>query len=236
MTAKILVVDDDPVHLHLVDRLLSQKGYAVVTAKTAEAAKTLLESDSFDLLILDIGLPGTDGITFCRQLRDKWFLPVIMLTAHTTSEEKIEGLEVGADDYLTKPFEARELLARVRAHLRRNRDYGGRQAMPETLSMGDLSLDFAERDAFVAGRRAGLTEREFEVLAYLARQPGMPVPRKQVFEGVWGFAEEFNSNSLDVIIHRVRKKIETDAARPQHLVTVRGFGYKLTAPSPRQAV
>ncbi|HHN75490.1 MAG TPA: response regulator transcription factor [Acidobacteria bacterium] len=228
MSAKVRIVEDDRVTLRLVERLLQSRGYQVVGTPTAEGAVEHLEQAEFDLLILDVGLPGIDGITFCRELRSKWFLPVIMLTARSGSREKVEGLEVGADDYLTKPFESDELLARVRAQLRRARDYGAQPSRPDRIDLGDVVLDFTERDAVVRGRRAGLTRREFEVLAYLARDPGRPMPREQVFESVWGFAEEFNTNSLDVIIHRIRKKIEEDASRPRYLLTVRGFGYRLS--------
>ncbi|MDQ7007644.1 MAG: response regulator transcription factor [Acidobacteriota bacterium] len=232
MSAKILIVEDDRVTLRLVERLLQAQGYQAVGAPTAEDAIEHLEQSEFDLLILDVGLPGTDGITFCRELRAKWFLPVIMLTARSGAREKVEGLEVGADDYLTKPFESGELLARVRAQLRRARNYSMRSTRPDRIELGEVVLDFTQRDALVNGERAGLTQREFEVMAYLARHPGRPLPREQVFENVWGFAEEFNTNSLDVIIHRIRKKIEKDASRPRHLVTVRGFGYKLDAGGP----
>lgn len=231
MSENILVVDDDRVHLLLLERLLSDAGYRTTSATTADEAVRLLEKASFDLLILDLGLPDEDGINFCKHLRSRWYLPVIMLTARSEADQKVLGLDVGADDYLTKPFEPQELLARVRAHLRRVQEYQSPGGEPESIVLGDLSLDLNARDARVDGRAVGLTSREFEVLEFLARYVNKAMPREKVFERVWGYAEEFNTNSLDVIIYRIRNKIEVDPTHPKRLVTVRGFGYKLVSPT-----
>lgn len=230
MSAKILIVDDDRVVLSMVERLLGEAGYHTATAMTAEEGTQKLEQGNFDLLILDLQLPDDDGIELCRQIRARWLLPVIMLTSRSEAGEKVRGLGVGADDYLTKPFEPEELLARVKAHLRRSTEYASAGGEVDRLELGDLALDFNARDGFVAGRSCGLTSREFEVLEFLARHANKAMPREKVFERVWGYAEEFNTNSLDVIIYRIRNKIEQNPTKPSRLVTVRGFGYKLVAP------
>ncbi len=230
MAEHILVVDDDRVHLRLLEKLLADAGYRVTTAMTADEAVRKLENASFDLLILDLGLPDEDGINFCKHLRSRWYLPVIMLTARSEADQKVLGLDVGADDYLTKPFESQELLARVRAHLRRVQEYQSPGGEPETIVVGDVMLDLNARDARIGGKAVGLTSREFEVLEFLARYANKAMPREKVFERVWGYAEEFNTNSLDVIIYRIRNKIEEDPGHPRRLVTVRGFGYKLASP------
>jgi DNA-binding response OmpR family regulator len=230
--AKILIVDDDPVHVRMVERLLGDADFVTATATTADEAVSQLETSRFDLLILDLGLPDEDGISVCRQLRGRWYLPIIMLTARAEADEKVLGLDVGADDYLTKPFEPGELLARVRAQLRRNSQYRSAGGEPDVVPLGDVELDLNERDARVRGELAGLTSREFEVLEFLSRYPNKAMPRETVFERVWGYAEQFNTNSLDVIIYRIRNKIEHDPGRPERLVTVRGFGYKLVVPEP----
>lgn len=229
MAEHILVVDDDRVHLRLLEKLLADAGYRVTTAMTADEAIRKLENASYDLLILDLGLPDEDGINFCKHLRSRWYLPVIMLTARSEADQKVLGLDVGADDYLTKPFESQELLARVRAHLRRVQEYQSPGGEPETITVGDVMLDLNARDARIGGKAVGLTSREFEVLEFLARYANKAMPREKVFERVWGYAEEFNTNSLDVIIYRIRNKIEEDPGHPRRLVTVRGFGYKLAS-------
>ncbi len=230
MSAKILIVDDDRVVLSMVERLLGEAGYHTSTAMTAEEGTQQLEQGNFDLLILDLQLPDDDGIELCRQIRARWLLPVIMLTSRSAADEKVRGLDVGADDYLTKPFESDELIARVKAHLRRASEYSSAGGEVDRLELAELSLDFNARDAFVGGRPCGLTSREFEVLEFLARHANKAMPREKVFERVWGYAEEFNTNSLDVIIYRIRNKIEQNPTKPEKLVTVRGFGYKLVAP------
>jgi len=179
-------------------------------------------------VILDVGLPGADGVSVCRRLRAKWRFPVIMLTARSDSMDKVIGLEVGADDYLTKPFDSMELLARVRAQLRRNQEY---RAEPEkenqTVQIGDLVIDPRSRDALVEGKAVGLTNREFELIHHLAKNVDIAVSRDALFEQVWGYDIDFNSNSLEVYIYRIRKKIEKDPDQPRYLHTLRGYGYKL---------
>jgi len=182
------------------------------------------------MAVLDISLPDFDGITLCRRLRATHHFPILMLTARTDAMDKVIGLEVGADDYLTKPFDAAELVARVRAHLRRLREYG-RPATPAAASertvFEGLVVDHDIRDAIVDGRPAHLTKREFELLAHLAANAGRVVTRDSLFAHNWGFEIEFSSNSLDVHIYRLRKKIEADPDHPRYIHTLRGYGYKL---------
>jgi len=179
--------------------------------------------------VLDISLPDFDGITLCRRLRSTHHFPIIMLTARSDSMEKVIGLEVGADDYLTKPFEPAELIARVRAHLRRAQEYTTPLNAVESSKtvLKGLVIDHEARDAFVEGQPAKLTKREFELLAHLAANVGRVVTRDSLFEHNWGFDIEFSSNSLDVHIYRLRKKIEPDIEHPRYIHTLRGYGYKL---------
>ncbi|RMF76072.1 MAG: DNA-binding response regulator [Acidobacteria bacterium] len=229
MKARILVVDDDPVTQRMLDRLLRDRGFEVVTAASADEARARLESSPVDLVLLDLGLPDEDGIALCRQIRARWLMPLIMITARSGPDEKVRGLEVGADDYVTKPFDPDELVARIRAQLRRTREWGDAGARGGRLDIGGgIEIDFDDRDARRQGEPVGLTGREFDVLAFLARYPNKAISRETLFESVWGYQEKFNTNSLDVIVYRIRHKLEDDPSRPQRLVTVRGFGYKLS--------
>lgn len=226
MSAKILIVDDDRFLAENIKRLLTTHGYtAEISGNADEALQNLIEQP-YDLMILDLGLPDTDGINFCRQLRSKWLLPIIMLTARSDAMDKIIGLEVGADDYLTKPFEPKELLARIRAHLRRVQEYRQSINPPESIVVGDLVIDYALRDVLVKGQPANLTNREFELVSFLARHANKALHRDWVFEQIWGYDSDFSSNSLDVYVYRLRKKIEADPDNPRHLMTLRGYGYK----------
>ena len=228
MPDQLLIVDDDRFLLENLKRLLTREGYGVQTATSGEEALERISTDPCDLMILDLGLPGADGLSTCRRLRGKHNFPVIMLTARSDAMDKVIGLEVGADDYLTKPFEPIELIARVRAHLRRTRDYVKTdQPAEESLKVGDLIIDFGRRDVFISNIPAELTTREFEILAHLSRNLDKVVARETLFERVWGYDMSFNSNSLEVYIYRIRKKIEQDPNNPRYLKTVRGFGYSL---------
>jgi len=227
-SAKLLVVDDDRFLLDNVRRLLSGQGYEVSVAGSGEEALHMMGDESYDLLVLDIGLPDADGISVCRRIRAKWRLPVIMLTARTDAMDKVIGLEVGADDYLTKPFEPMELVARVRAQLRRVTEYQADARESERIQVGDLIVDFEKREAFVGENAVGLTTKEFDILAYLAKNAGRVLNRDLLFEQVWGYDSEFSSNSLDVFLYRLRQKIELDSSAPRYLHTVRGYGYMLS--------
>lgn len=228
MPDQLLIVDDDRFLLENLKRLLTREGYGVQTATSGEEALERISIEPCDLMILDLGLPGADGLSTCRRLRGKHNFPVIMLTARSDAMDKVVGLEVGADDYLTKPFEPVELIARVRAHLRRTRDYTRNEHADEKpLSIGDLLIDFQKRDVFVDGKPSEMTTREFELVAHLARNLDKVVAREALFERVWGYDMSFNSNSLEVYVYRIRKKIEQDPNNPRYLKTVRGFGYSL---------
>ncbi|HRF58715.1 MAG TPA: response regulator transcription factor [Fimbriimonadaceae bacterium] len=228
MSNRLLIVDDDRFLQENLRKLLARQGYEVDGASSGEEALRLVVENRYDLVILDVGLPGADGVSVCRRLRAKWRFPVIMLTARSDSMDKVIGLEVGADDYLTKPFDSMELLARVRAQLRRNQEY---RAEPEkenqTVQIGDLVIDPRSRDALVEGKAVGLTNREFELIHHLAKNVDIAVSRDALFEQVWGYDIDFNSNSLEVYIYRIRKKIEKDPDQPRYLHTLRGYGYKL---------
>lgn len=226
MSNRVLIVDDDRFLLENVRKLLTSQGYEVDSATSGEDAIKHLSECSVDLMVLDVGLPGIDGISLCRRIRSKWHFPVIMLTARTDAMDKVVGLEVGADDYLTKPFEPMELLARVRAQLRRSTEYQMEATLPDRIEVGDLVIDGELRDVLVSGQAAGLTNREYELLEYLARNSGRVLSRDTLFEKVWGYEIDFNSNSLDVYIYRIRKKIEPDPDNPRYLHTLRGYGYK----------
>lgn len=230
MGSKVLLVEDDRFLQDNVRRLLESEGYAVSGVASGEEAIVRLEREAVDLVVLDLGLPGIDGLTTCRRIRSKWLMPVIMLTARSDAMDKVVGLEVGADDYLTKPFEGTELVARVRAQLRRQQQYDAIQVQQEKLQIGELEVDFQKRTVNVRGEPAHLTNREFEIVRYLAKNLGRAISRDMLFETVWGYELDFNTNSLDVYIYRIRKKIEEDPNNPIYLQTMRGFGYRLVKP------
>ena len=226
MASRILIVDDDRAILAALQRLLEREGYQVYSAVSAEEALAQLEAQPVELALLDVALPGQDGLSLCRQIRGEWRFPVIMLTGRGTTVDKIVGLEMGADDYVTKPFDPGELLARVRAQLRRSKEYTqAEESAP--IQVGALQVDPARRQAAIDGRTLTLTEREFELLHTLARNRGRPLHRDQLFEAVWGYDSELAGNLLAVYVRRLRRKIERDPEAPEYLHTVRGYGYKL---------
>jgi DNA-binding response OmpR family regulator len=226
MNARILAVDDDRFLLENVAHLLQINGFEVDTASSGDEALRSLEKRVPDLALLDVSLPDFDGITLCRRIRTNHRFPIVMLTARSEAIDKVIGLEVGADDYLTKPFEPSELIARVRAQIRRSIEYAGAAARNQ-VKIQDLEIDFDSREARVNGRAIELTKREYELLAHLARNAGRVISRESLFERNWGFDIEFSSNSLDVHIYRLRKKIEPDPDRPTYVQTVRGYGYRI---------
>lgn len=230
MGSKVLIVEDDRFLEDNVRKLLEAEGYAVTGVASGEEALSQLERETVDLVVLDLGLPGIDGLTTCRRIRTKWLMPVIMLTARTDAMDKVIGLEVGADDYLTKPFEGSELIARVRAQLRRQQQYQAVAKASDVLTIGELIIDFGQREVHVNSVPANLTNREFEIIRYLAKNLDRAISRDMLFETVWGYELDFNTNSLDVYIYRIRKKIEKDANNPKYLQTMRGFGYRLVNP------
>lgn len=223
--SEILIIEDDPFLLSSLKQLLETNSYSVREASNAKDGYAAIAEQSPALLILDLGLPDEDGVSLCRRIRTKWTFPILMLTSRSDLLDKIIGLEVGADDYVTKPFEARELLARIRACLRRTSEYKYEDDKSEILRSGALTLDMKQRVATVNDERVVLTALEFRLLHYFVANAGRVLEREQLFESVWGYDDEFNSNSLDVFVYRLRTKIER-ASGKKAIQTVRGFGYR----------
>ena len=222
--ARILVVDDEPKIVQLVRDYLERAGFAVSTARDGSEALMRARSERPDLVVLDLGLPGLDGLEVTRRLRRDSGVPIIMLTARHEETDKVVGLELGADDYVTKPFSPRELEARVRAVLRRN----SRDVDADLLRAGDLTLDVPRLRAEVAGRPASLTATEFQLLAALARQPGRVFTRSQLLDAIHGVAFDSYERAIDAHVKNIRRKIEPDPRTPRYLLTVYGVGYRLT--------
>jgi len=222
----VLVVDDEPRLAALVRAYLEREGFAVVTAADGPTALDLARAHRPDLVVLDVMLPGLDGIEVCRRLRQFSDAYVLMLTARAEEIDKIVGLSVGADDYLTKPFSPRELVARVKALLRRPRAFGPTEAaLSPPRRFGDLVLDEERHELRHRGAALALTAREFALLATLASQPGRVFTRAQLLARVWG-DELYDAHVVDVHVANLRKKIEDDPAHPRYVETVRGVGYR----------
>jgi two-component system alkaline phosphatase synthesis response regulator PhoP len=220
---KILVVDDDIKTVELVKLYLNRDGYRVLTAYDGVEALKLARESHPDLIVLDLMLPGIDGLEICRTLRAESDVPIIMLTAMTTDQDRLTGLDLGADDYVTKPFSPRELAARVRAVLRRLPGERG----PELIEHGELTLNFLKHEAFLAGKPLNLTPVEFKLLGVLAKEPGRVFSRAQIIEKAFGHDFDSFDRTIDVHILNLRRKIEPDSRRPRYIKTVYGSGYKL---------
>ena len=220
--ARILVVDDEPKIVQLVRDYLERAGFDVSTARDGNEALMRAHQERPDLIVLDLGLPGLDGLEVTRRLRRDSGVPIIMLTARHEETDKVVGLELGADDYVTKPFSPRELEARVRAVLRR-------QARDEddVLRAGDLILDLPRLRTAVSGRQVSLTATEFELLSALARQPGRVFTRAQLLDAIHGVAFDSYERAIDAHVKNIRRKIEPDPRAPRYLLTVYGVGYRL---------
>ncbi|MFI5255101.1 MAG: response regulator transcription factor [Candidatus Limnocylindrales bacterium] len=219
----ILVVDDEPQIARIARDYLERAGFAVVSAGEGEGALALAASRRPDLVILDLGLPGRDGLDVARALRRSSDVPIIMLTARAEEADKVVGLELGADDYVTKPFSPRELVSRVRAVLRRSE---GAKTAPDVVRIGDLELDAARMRVSVAGRRVELTPTEFRLVATLAAQPGRIFTRAQLLDAVHGVAFESYERAIDAHVKNIRRKLEPDPRTPRYLLTVFGVGYR----------
>ncbi len=229
---RILVVDDEPSVRESVGYALEQEGFRVTLAGDGEAAEEKLADDPFDLLVLDIMMPGKSGLDICRDVRASSAVPIILLTAKDAEVDKVVGLEVGADDYVTKPFSVRELLGRIRAQLRRrelDRSSGGEAT---TIEAGPVSIDLARHLVTVRGEPVNLTRSEFQVLRLLAESPGEVFSRKQIMEELWQAEFEGDVRACDVHISNLRQKIEVDAQAPELVLTVRRVGYKFADASP----
>jgi DNA-binding response OmpR family regulator len=222
---RILVVEDERSIADFVERGLRSEGYAVTCAHDGEAAETEALTGDFGLVLLDVLLPKKNGLEVLKALRAKdTETPVILLTARGEIEDKVEGLDMGANDYIVKPFSFEELLARIRAHLRRPD-----QRAAAGLEVGDISLDFRTREVKRAGHDVRLTSREFELLAYLMRHPNQVLSRSQILNAVWGYDYDPGTNVLEVYIGYLRRKLEVDGG-PVPIETVRAAGYRLVAP------
>ncbi len=228
---RILVVEDDRTLLETLEYNLITNGYEVITAADGLAALEVARQGRPDLIILDLMLPRLDGFEVCRILRRETNVPILMLTARADEVDRVVGLEVGADDYLTKPFSMRELLARVRALLRRvcliREEMAGEKgaAGSEQMTFDDLVIDLDRREVLVRGEAVRLKPKEFELLVFLARHRGIALSRDLLLERVWGWDYGGGSRTVDVHVRWLREKIEADPANPERLVTVRGVGY-----------
>ncbi len=221
--ATVLVVDDEPIVRDVVVRYLRREGYETLEAGDGLRAQELLHEHEPNLVVLDLMLPGIDGLQLCRWIRGRSDLPVIMLTARAEEADRIVGLELGADDYVTKPFSPRELAARVRTVLRRA---GPSVGPPQRIVHGDLELNAAAREVAKAGMRLRLTAKEFDLLWFLASHPRRVFSRDQLMERVWGYEPAFDTGTVTVHVRRLRAKIENDPSKPRHLETVWGVGYR----------
>ena len=221
----VLVIEDEPTLVATLRYNLERDGYRVLTALDGAAGLALARSERPDVLLLDLMLPGMSGIEICRALRKESALPILMLTARTEETDRVVGLELGADDYVSKPFSMRELLARVRALLRRSEL---RQAEdPETETVGDIVLDVRSRRVTRSGRELALRPKEYDLLLYFLRNRGRAFTREQLLDQVWGYGFVGDTRTVDVHVRWLRQKIEETPSKPVHLITIRGVGYRL---------
>ena len=221
----VLVVDDEPKIIQLARDYLEHAGFAVLTARDGKTALAGVRSAKPDLVILDLGLPGMDGLDVTRAVRKDSNVPIVMLTARGEESDKLVGLELGADDYVTKPFSPKELVARVRAVLRRA-ESAGEGPSAEVIRAGDVALDVPRMRLTVGGRPVDVTPTEFQLLAALARQPGRIFTRAQLLDAVRGVAFESYERAIDAHVKNIRRKIEPDPHEPRYVLTVYGVGYK----------
>jgi DNA-binding response OmpR family regulator len=221
----VLVVDDEPIVRDVVARYLKREGYRTLEAADGNRARQLVEQEAPNLVVLDLMIPGTDGLALCRWIRSSSQLPVIMLTARGEEADRIVGLEIGADDYVTKPFSPRELVARVRSVLRR-----AQPTLPaaERITFEDLEVVPATREVLKAGRPLQLTAKEFDLLQFLASHPRHVFSRDQLMTRVWGHSTALDTGTVTVHIRRLREKIEDAPSHPRYLQTVWGVGYRFT--------
>jgi two-component system, OmpR family, response regulator len=224
-STRILLVDDEHSIQTLLSYPLRKDGYLVTSAQDGREALERFEEGRFDLVILDLMLPRLDGVEVCRELRSRSQVPIIMLTAKGSETDKVAGLEVGADDYITKPFSMREFRSRVKAALRRSR-MAGEPSSEESIEQGELKIDYGRRMVTLRDEEIRVTYVEFEILGALARSPGRVLSRETLLEHVWGDSEYRDPRTVDVHIRHLREKIESDPKSPEFLFTVRGVGYR----------
>ena len=229
MSKKILIIEDNRDLAHLLESHLRDLAFQVDLSFDGIAGLTKADSNNYDLVILDLMLPGLDGIEICQRLRRKSsYVPILMLTAKSSEMDRVVGLEVGADDYVTKPFSIRELLARVKAIFRRVDELtdGAKEELSAVIRTGDLVIDPIKRSAHIADRTVDLTAKEFDLLLHFARNPGKVYTRSQLLDIVWGYGHEGYEHTVNSHINRLRSKIEKDPAHPVYVLTVWGVGYK----------
>jgi DNA-binding response OmpR family regulator len=231
LPGRIVIVDDDPTVADVVGRYLVRDGHTVECVHDGHEALRRIAEQQPDLVVLDLMLPGIDGLEVCRRLRERWPIPVVMLTALGDETDRLAGFEIGADDYVTKPFSPRELAMRVRSVLRRSRSAmpadkpEGRQADPEILTDRDVTVDLSAHEVRVSGRLIQLTSREYDLLAFLLRHPRQAFTREQLLSEVWGWTFG-DTSTVTVHVRRLREKLETDPTLPRRIVTVWGVGYR----------
>lgn len=233
----ILIVDDETTIVDMLVYNLQKEGYNTLQANDGEEAVNIALNQKPDLVLLDIMLPKMDGLAVCKRIRQTLNIPILMISAKDEEIDKILGLELGADDYITKPFSVRELMARVKANLRKaeitnkasNENESENKADTNVITVGDLSLDLNKFEVKVRGEVMDLTLREFEVLKYLANQPGQVVTREILLEKVWGYEYYGDIRTVDVTVRRIREKIEKDTSNPKILITKRGVGYYIAS-------
>lgn len=226
MKGRVLVVDDDTALAEMIGIVLRSEGFEPVFCEDGDAALGVFRASQPDLVLLDLMLPGKDGNEVCRQIRGESGVPIIMLTAKSDTVDVVLGLESGADDYISKPFKPKELVARVRARLRRSDE-----PAPEHLTIGDVSIDVPGHRVSRAGRPVSLTPLEFDLLVALARKPWQVFTREVLLEKVWGYRHAADTRLVNVHVQRLRSKIENDPEQPEIVVTVRGVGYKAGVPT-----
>jgi two-component system, OmpR family, KDP operon response regulator KdpE len=224
MTGKILVVDDEPQIRRVLKSALAAEGYVVADAKSAEECFTKLREDRFDLVLLDVNMPGTSGLEACEEIRSTSDIAVIMLTVRNSEADKIAALDAGADDYVTKPFSTPELLARIRTNLRRVASSSS--SGPKLIQFSDVEINVATRHVFVRGQDVRFTPKEFDLLYYFVTHPNVTIPHGKLLQAVWGPDYGNEIEYLHVFINQIRKKIEPDPANPQHLMTELRVGYR----------
>jgi DNA-binding response OmpR family regulator len=224
---EVLIVDDEPGIVRLITMYLEREGFQTSSARTGEEALDIVAKSSPALVILDIMLPDIDGWEVCRELRRTSDVPIIMLTAREGDEDKIVGLEIGADDYVTKPFVPRELVARVKAILRRARAVPASEVPDGVLDFGELSIDTAKREVRLNDELITLRAKEYDLLVELARRPGVVFTREKLLQDVWGYDFYGDSGTIDVHVRRLRSKLNDDSSNPRFIETVWGVGYKL---------
>lgn len=224
MTSRILVVDDDVALAEMIGIVLEAEGFAIATCSDGSGALAAFHASNPDLILLDLMLPGIDGIEVCRQIRLESDVPIVMLTARTETSDVVAGLEAGADDYVAKPFKPKELVARIRARLRGRDDSGD-----EKLSINDVEIDVPGHEVMRGGEAISLTPLEFDLLVALARAPWKVFSREELLEQVWGYRHAADTRLVNVHIQRLRSKIERDPEKPEVVITVRGVGYRAGA-------